>query len=92
MADIKKRMLVFEDLREQQFKCEDKFSGLNVEHLKLALSTLAKWHAGTATLLLTVRTILNEKRNNKTVNFPSFRTLNCSNGIKSVSTIEMHQF
>lgn len=54
MADIEKRMLVFEDLREHQFKSEDKMYGLDVEHLKLTLLTLAKWHAGTATLLLTV--------------------------------------
>lgn len=65
MADIKKRMLVFEDLREQQFKCEDKFSGLNVEHLKLVLSTLAKWHAGTATLLLTVYNRFSQRKKNK---------------------------
>lgn len=55
MADVEKRMLVFEDLRVQQFKSVDKTLGLDMEHLKLSLLTLAKWHAGTATLLLTVR-------------------------------------
>lgn len=54
MTDIEKRMLVFEDLRALQFKSEDKIRGLDINHLKLTLSTLAKWHAGTATLLLTV--------------------------------------
>lgn len=47
-------MLVFEDLRYQQFKSADRMYGLDTEHMKLTLENLAKWHAGTATLLLTV--------------------------------------
>lgn len=47
-------MLVLEDLRAQQFQLVNSSVGLDAEHLKLTLSTLAKWHAGTATLLLTV--------------------------------------
>lgn len=47
-------MLVFEDLRDDQFKTVNSMTGLDVEHLKLTLSTLAKWHSGTATLLLAV--------------------------------------
>lgn len=54
MADIEKKMLVFEDLREHQFRNANKMYGLDMEHLELTLLTLAKWHAGTATLLLTV--------------------------------------
>lgn len=54
MGDIEKRMLVFEDLRPQGFKGVDKSAGLNIEHMKMTFSNLAKWHAGTATLLLTV--------------------------------------
>lgn len=54
MADIGKSMLVFEDLRNDQFKSVNSMTGLDTEHLKLTLLTLAKWHAGTATLLLTV--------------------------------------
>lgn len=54
MADIEKSMLVFEDLRNDQFKIENRMVGLDTAHLKLTLLTLAKWHAGTATLLLTV--------------------------------------
>lgn len=54
MGDIDKRMLVFEDLRKQKFKNFDRMQGLDSEHIKLSLSLLAKWHAGTATLLLTV--------------------------------------
>lgn len=55
MSDIEKHMLVFEDLRDDQFKAIDSMIGLNTDQLKLTLVTLAKWHAGTATLLLTVR-------------------------------------
>lgn len=55
MADVEKKMLVFEDLRDCQFASVDRMNGLDVEHLKLTLLTLAKWHAGTAKLLLTVR-------------------------------------
>lgn len=55
MSDIEKSMLVFEDLRDDQFKIVNSMAGLDTEHLKLTLLTLAKWHAGTATLLLTVR-------------------------------------
>lgn len=54
MADIEKSMLVFEDLRNDQFKIMKSMVGLDAEHLKFTLFTLAKWHAGTATLLLTV--------------------------------------
>lgn len=54
MADIEKSMLVFEDLRNDQFAIGNSMDGLDVDDLKLTLSTLAKWHAGTATLLLTV--------------------------------------
>lgn len=54
MGDIDKKMLVFEDLRMQKFKSFDRMQGLDSEHTKLSLSLLAKWHAGTATLLLTV--------------------------------------
>lgn len=55
MFDIEKNMLVFEDLRDGQFNAVNSMIGLDAEHLKLTLLTLAKWHAGTATLLLTVR-------------------------------------
>lgn len=55
MSDIEKSMLVFEDLRDDQFKIVNSMDGLDAEHLKLTLFTLAKWHAATATLLLTVR-------------------------------------
>lgn len=51
---MKKKMLVLEDLRAQQFKLVNSSVGLDSEHLKLTLLTLAKWHAGTATLLFTV--------------------------------------
>lgn len=54
MSDAEKKMLVLEDLRVQQFKIVNSMIGLDAEHLKLTLLTLAKWHAGTATLLLTV--------------------------------------
>lgn len=54
LADIEKNMLVFEDLRNDQFKIVDRMVGLDADHLKLTLLTLAKWHAGTATFLLTV--------------------------------------
>lgn len=54
MADVEKNMLVFEDLRNDQFKIVNRMFGLNMDQLKLTLVTLAKWHAGTATLLLTV--------------------------------------
>lgn len=54
MTDVEKRFLVFEDLRSKKFNCADKANGLDMEHLRLAFSNLAKWHAGTATLLLTV--------------------------------------
>lgn len=47
-------MLVLEDLRFQGFKSVDSIYGLDMEHMKMALLNLAKWHAGTATLLLTV--------------------------------------
>ncbi|XP_055298054.1 uncharacterized protein LOC129566290 [Sitodiplosis mosellana] len=53
MADIDRRMLVFEDLRNQQFKSVDRTYGLDTDHMKLTLENLAKWHAGTVTLLLT---------------------------------------
>lgn len=48
MADLNRRMLVFEDLRNQQFKSVDRTYGLDTEHMKLTLQNLAKWHAGTA--------------------------------------------
>lgn len=54
IIDMKKKMLVLEDLRAQQFKLVNSSVGLDSEHLKLTLLTLAKWHAGTATLLFTV--------------------------------------
>lgn len=54
MADIEKNMLVFEDLRNDQFEIVNRMVGLDTDQLKLTLLTLAKWHAGTATLLLTV--------------------------------------
>lgn len=54
ITDIERRMLVFEDLRNQQFKNVDRIFGLDTDHMKLTLHSLAKWHAGTATLLLTV--------------------------------------
>lgn len=54
MSDIERCMLVFEDLRDDEFKAVKSMIGLDVEHLKITLSLLAKWHAGTATLLLTV--------------------------------------
>lgn len=54
LADNDKRMLVFEDLREQDYRNADRANGLDGEHIKLALVNLAKWHAGTATLLLNV--------------------------------------
>lgn len=54
MTDSKKKMLVLEDMREQHFKTVHSADGLDADHLKLTLLTLAKWHAGTATLLLTV--------------------------------------
>lgn len=47
-------MLVFEDLRNDHFKIVNRMVGLDADHLKVTLLTLAKWHAGTATLLLTV--------------------------------------
>lgn len=47
-------MLVFEDLRERNFRNVDNMFGLDLKHFKLSLSSLAKWHAGTATLLTTV--------------------------------------
>lgn len=55
MTDAKTKMLVLEDLRAKQFKIVNSALGLDAEHLKLTLSTLAKWHAGNATLLLTVK-------------------------------------
>lgn len=54
MGNIDKRMLVLEDLRKQKFKSVKSTHGLDSEHTKLSLSLLAKWHAGTATLLFTV--------------------------------------
>lgn len=57
MIDINKKMIVLEDLRVQQFQLVDSRAGLDAEHLKLTLSALAKWHAGTATLLLTVKKV-----------------------------------
>lgn len=46
--------LLFEDLRMTGYKNVDKSLGLNFEQLKLGLTTLAKWHAATATLGVTV--------------------------------------
>lgn len=54
MTDTTEKMLVLEDLRANQFKIVNSMVGLDAEHLKLTLLTLARWHAGTATLLLTV--------------------------------------
>ncbi|XP_031628478.1 uncharacterized protein LOC116344183 [Contarinia nasturtii] len=51
-ADIERKMIAFEDLRNQQFKGVNSVDGLNMDHMKLALLTLAKWHAGTASLLI----------------------------------------
>lgn len=54
-TDLEKRVLVFEDLRSQGFgNVVDKAAGLDMDQMKMTLSNLAKWHAGTATLLLTV--------------------------------------
>lgn len=53
-TDNQKRMLVFEDLTAQGFKNVDKTQGLSKTEMKMTFSKLAQWHAGTATLLLTV--------------------------------------
>lgn len=50
-------VLVFEDLSESNFASVQKAEGMDMDHLKISLSTLAKWHATTAVLLLEVITV-----------------------------------
>ena len=40
--------IIFEDVSDENFKNLDRKVGLNFQHLKLCLTTLAKWHASTA--------------------------------------------
>lgn len=54
MTDLKRRMIVFEDLSLQQFKNTNKADGLDNDHMKFVLVALAKWHASTAILLIEV--------------------------------------
>lgn len=93
MSDIEKNMLIFEDLRDEQFKAVNSAVGLDVDHLKLTLLTLAKWHAGTATLLQTVRVLTNKTIRRFAItndNFPilSFRMHSSSIGVGKASIIE----
>ncbi|XP_055308222.1 uncharacterized protein LOC129572304 [Sitodiplosis mosellana] len=53
MGNTQQRILILEDMRVQQFKGVDLTHGLDMDHMKLTVATLAKWHAGTANLLLT---------------------------------------
>ncbi|KAJ6647542.1 Scavenger receptor class B member 1 [Pseudolycoriella hygida] len=52
-TDLKRGVLVFEDLSDNNFESVSKSDGMDLDHLRLSLSTLAKWHAATAVLLLT---------------------------------------
>lgn len=53
-AGEKLNYLIFEDLTSDGFETIDRAKGLDYTHLQLAVSSLAKWHATTAHLLLTV--------------------------------------
>lgn len=46
--------MAFEDLKIGNFINVNQAEGMDVAHLKLSLTTLAKWHATTAVLLLKV--------------------------------------
>ncbi|XP_037024113.1 uncharacterized protein LOC119066001 [Bradysia coprophila] len=52
-TDAERGILAFEDLSVGNFVSVQPADGMDKEHLKLSLSTLAKWHATTAVLLLT---------------------------------------
>lgn len=89
-------MLVFEDLRDDQFKAINSMTGLDTDQLKLTLLTLAKWHAGTATLLLTVSSLeifqaLFNYIFNLIYKMLPFRMLNSSIGLKNASIIEIRR-
>lgn len=91
-ADAEKKMLVLEDMRAQQFRIVDSCVGLDTDHLKLALLTLAKWHAGTATLLLTVRKFNFQCIQSKFLIACSFRRIRVfSNGTRKLWITEMQQ-
>lgn len=51
---MEKGVLSFQDLGVDNFVSVHQASGMDMDHLKLSLSTLAKWHATTAVLLLKV--------------------------------------
>lgn len=54
MTGEKLNYLIFEDLMGEGFETIDRRRGLDYDHLKLTMSSLAKWHAATAHLYLTV--------------------------------------
>lgn len=51
---MERGVLAFEDLSVDNFVSVHQAIGMDMDHLKLSLSTLAKWHATTAVLLLKV--------------------------------------
>lgn len=46
-----RKVLVFDDLTTGNFVHSDKCKGFDLDHLRLSLKWLAKWHASTAVLL-----------------------------------------
>lgn len=54
-ASAEECYLVFEDLVDKNFKNTDRRIGLDMNHYKLVLAKLAKWHACTAILYLEVQ-------------------------------------
>lgn len=83
-------MIAFEDLRNQQFKSMNSVDGLDTNHMKLTLLTLAKWHAGTASLLHTVLFTDDNRGIIQTCYVPLFRILSSLNGIKNEMCIKTH--
>lgn len=50
-ADYAQRYLVFEDLSASGYATTNRHDGLGVDHYRLMLNKLAKWHAATAVLI-----------------------------------------
>lgn len=58
MGNVGHKIMVFDDLNELKFRNVNKTLGLDIDHMKIVLSTLAKWHAATSILLMKVCFIL----------------------------------
>lgn len=59
-SDTDIRFMLLENLQEKDYCCVDKRYGLDFDHLKLVLTSLAKWHATNAVLVIEVSRCRNE--------------------------------